>query len=73
MVREERRVDQDRTARMLNAVRDAVEYAALSRGEYRADNRLGRFARRGLRNCVFEFCESASRLSESFRKASDLP
>ena len=58
---------------MLSAAEDAAEYVELRREQYLADDRLGRFARRGLRNCVFEFCESASRLSESFRKANLLP
>jgi uncharacterized protein with HEPN domain len=52
---------------MLRAAEDAGEYVALPRDQYLAEDRLGRFARRGLRNCVFEFCESGTRLSQRFR------
>ncbi|MCI4332224.1 MAG: hypothetical protein L3K01_00605 [Thermoplasmata archaeon] len=73
MVREKRRVDRELTFLMLKAASDAEEYVALRREAYLANDRLGRFARRGLRNCIFEFCESASRLSAAFRAANDLP
>lgn len=73
MVREKRRADHELAALMLNAAEDAAEYIDLRREQYLAEDRLGRFARRGLRNCVFEFCESATRLSASFRTANPLP
>jgi uncharacterized protein with HEPN domain len=69
VVRERRRADQELAALMLKAAEDAAEYVDLRREQYLADDRLGRFARRGLRNCVFEFCESGTRMSESFRKS----
>jgi uncharacterized protein with HEPN domain len=69
VVREKRRADQELAALMMRAAEDAREYVALRREQYVADDRLGRFARRGLRNCVFEFCESGTRISEAFRRS----
>jgi uncharacterized protein with HEPN domain len=68
MVRGKRRGDQELAALMMQAAEDAREYVALGREQYLAEDRLGRFARRGLRNCVFEYCESGTRISEAFRK-----
>jgi uncharacterized protein with HEPN domain len=72
VVRERRRADRELAALMIRAAEDAREYVALRREQYLADDRLGRFARRGLRNCVFEFCESGTRISAAFRMSNSL-
>lgn len=57
---------------MLAAVRDAGDLSSVGSDRYLGDDREGLAYRRALKNCVFEYCESAQKFSPAFRKGNHL-
>jgi uncharacterized protein with HEPN domain len=72
-VRETRRTDAERAGLMLSALRDARVIVEEGREHYVASSSDGMLLRRGLKNCVYEYCEAAQGASKGFRSSNRLP